>query len=241
MSSPNLAAPHFAAAQNQKEVTLNDATDALDLALTASAVIDCSAGGSVAVALATLRRALRLVLEGTPAQGFVLALPGITRALILRNDTGVSALVQRPGGATTLPLAPGAEIWVYCSPGDVHLISPPLPARVYDFGMLAGPAPQASAVLGKLVLARAMTLPAGLAGARAHVDTPPQAPYEIAVLGDGALLGTVLIAPDGSASFSSASAQPAALAPGSVIRFLAPATPDPAISGIAITLAGELV
>lgn len=241
MSSPNLAAPHVAAAQNQKEVTLNDATDALDLALTASAEIDCSAGGTVAVPLVIARRALRLVLEGTPAQGFALALPGISRALILRNETGQEALVQRSAGGGTVTLVPGAELWVYCDGTHVQRVSPPSPPRVYDFGMLAGPAPQASAVLGKLVIARAMTLPAGLAGAQAHVDTPPDAPYEITVLSDATLLGTVLIAPDGTASFASASALSTALAPGSVIRFLAPATPDPAISGIAITLAGELV
>ena len=33
MSSPNLGITHVAAAQNQKEVTLNDAIDALDRAL----------------------------------------------------------------------------------------------------------------------------------------------------------------------------------------------------------------
>ncbi|MCH8517960.1 MAG: hypothetical protein LAT68_16795, partial [Cyclobacteriaceae bacterium] len=126
MSSPNLAAPHVAAAQNQKEVTINDATDALDLALTASAVIDCSAGGTISVPLATVRRALRLVLEGAPAEGFTLSLPEIARALILRNETGQEALVQRSAGGGTVALPAGAELWVYCMPGDVHLISPPL-------------------------------------------------------------------------------------------------------------------
>ena len=49
MTSPNLAAPHVAAAQNQKEVTINDATDALDLAMTATLELDCSAGGTITV------------------------------------------------------------------------------------------------------------------------------------------------------------------------------------------------
>ena len=34
MSTPNLAIPHIAAAQNQKEVTANDAFDRLDEAIT---------------------------------------------------------------------------------------------------------------------------------------------------------------------------------------------------------------
>jgi hypothetical protein len=39
MASPNLAITHVAAAQNQKEVTVNDAIDALDRALTDALVV----------------------------------------------------------------------------------------------------------------------------------------------------------------------------------------------------------
>ncbi len=45
MPSPNLAIPHVAASQNQKEVTINDAIDALDLAMTAALEIDVTGGG----------------------------------------------------------------------------------------------------------------------------------------------------------------------------------------------------
>ena len=241
MSSPNLAAPHVAAAQNQKEVTINDATDALDLALTASAEVDCTAGGNVSVPLATARRALRLVLTGTPASGFDLVLPNITRAFILRNETGTSALVRRMAGGASVDLSAGVELLVYCDGTHVRLITPPAPERVYDFGMLAGPAPEADAVLGKVVLPRAMTLPADFAGAQAHVDTPPDAAFEIRVLNDAALIGEITLAPDGSASFATAGNMPITITPGAIIRFLAPDTADPGISGIAITLTGTLV
>ena len=64
MSSPNLAITHVAAAQNQKEVTINDAINALDRAMGDLLVVDFIAGnvtltdaqfrGAVAFAAANL-------------------------------------------------------------------------------------------------------------------------------------------------------------------------------------------
>ena len=64
MSSPNLAITHVAAAQNQKEVTINDAINALDRAMGDLLVVDLTAGnvtltdaqfrGAVAFAAANL-------------------------------------------------------------------------------------------------------------------------------------------------------------------------------------------
>jgi hypothetical protein len=44
MPSPNLAIAHVAASQNQKEVTINDAIDALDRAMNDTLALDLSAG-----------------------------------------------------------------------------------------------------------------------------------------------------------------------------------------------------
>ena len=44
MTSPNLAITHVAAAQNQKEVTVNDAINALDRALTEALAVDFAGG-----------------------------------------------------------------------------------------------------------------------------------------------------------------------------------------------------
>jgi len=100
MTSPNLAAPHVAAAQNQKEVTINDATDALDLAMTASANIDCTAGGTISVTTTQMRRNIRLVLTGTPAAGFNLQLPVVARFIGILNTSGQTATVKNATGST---------------------------------------------------------------------------------------------------------------------------------------------
>lgn len=240
MTSPTLAAPHVAASQNQKEVTINDAIDALDLAMTASAVIDCSTGGTITVPLATAQRAMRLVLTGTPQSGFALVLPSLSRALILRNGTGQLAQLRASVGGAMVDLLANTERLIYCDGADVHMAAPVLPPRVYDFGMLANATPAPDAVLGKVVIPRALTLPAGLLGAQAHVDTPPDASFVITLTRDGMAIGSVAIAPNGSAAFASAGNLPVEIAPGQVIRFLAPPEADAAITGIAVTLTGTL-
>ena len=113
MPSPNLAIAHVAAAQNQKEVTINDAIDALDLAVTASHDIDCSAGGTIAVTAAQLRRNLSHVLVGSPATGFTLQLPAVRRLLYVQNTTGQAATVTGPSGGAGVTVSAGQRTLIY--------------------------------------------------------------------------------------------------------------------------------
>ena len=239
MSSPTLAAPHVAAAQSQKEVTINDATDALDLAVTASAQVDCAAGGTVDLPVAVVRRAVRLVLTGAPGAAFTLRLPAVARPLIVANATDTTATLANATG-WGVEIAPDAQQWVYATGDGVHAVGAGRGGGVYDFGMLADASPAGGAVMGKVVLPRAVVLPADLAGARAHVDTPPETPFEIALRRDADTVATLTVAPDGSVACATAAGAPGASAPGQVVRFVAPAVADPAIAGIAVTLAGAL-
>jgi hypothetical protein len=239
MTSPNLAAPHVAAAQNQKEVTINDATDALDLAITASLSVDCSAGGTIAPTLTQARRNARFVLSGTPPAAFSFQIPNLSRLLVLRNTTEQLATLRNPTGSAVVDLGAGKQALVYSTGGNVFLVGAS-PTEVYDFGMLAFEPPEADAVLGKVVLPRAVVLPANLAGARGDVDTPPTASFEIRLSVNGANLGTITISEAGLFTFATAAGLPIALGAGAVVRFVAPPTPDAAIAGIAITLAGSL-
>jgi hypothetical protein len=115
MPSPNLAIAHVAASQNQKEVTINDAIDALDLAMTAAIEVDCSASGTIVVTAADLRRNLALVLTGSPATGFVLQLPAVRRLLYVQNTTGQEATVTGPAGGTTVPVPAGSHLLLYAT------------------------------------------------------------------------------------------------------------------------------
>jgi hypothetical protein len=97
MTSPNLAITHVAAAQNQKEVTVNDAINALDRALTDALSIDF-AGGPVTLTAAQFRQAIsfkpsatlsKLLESGQREQGVL-----VCRGQILQVDDGRQVLGQ---------------------------------------------------------------------------------------------------------------------------------------------------
>ncbi|QBX35020.2 hypothetical protein E4191_10100 [Paracoccus liaowanqingii] len=239
--SPNLAAPHVAAAQNQKEVTINDATDALDLAMTASLSVDCSAGGSVSVTAQQARRNVRLMLTGTPAADVSLVLPTVPRLLLIRNTTSRQVSVKNATGATAA-LAPGSESVFYSSGSGVTVagLSTAPAAQVYDFGMLTFPTPGASETLEKVIIPRAMILPANLTGSVGHVDANPADAFTIDLTRNGFSVGTITISPAGAFSFATPGGAFAVLAAGDVVRFVAPSVADSAIAGISMTIAGSL-
>lgn len=239
MTSPNLAAPHVAASQTQKEVTINDATDALDLALTASLSLDCSAGGTVSVTTSQAQRHVRLALTGTPAAAFNVQLPAVPRILAVANGTSVAATVKNATGAT-VDVPAGKQAFIYASGNGVTPVGAALTDAVYDFGMTALATPVANALLGKVVLPRAVTLPPNFAGARGHVDVPPTAPVDLTVTRNGTAIGTVTIATSGALSFATSGGTAIALAAGDVVRFVAPGTPDATLAGIGLTLTGSL-
>jgi hypothetical protein len=239
MSSPNLAAPHVAAAQNQKEVTLNDATDALDLALTASLSVECSAGGTIAPTLVQARRNTRFVLSGTPQAAFTVQIPNLSRLLVVHNTTEQLATLTNPTGSAVVDLSAGTQALIYSTGSNVFLVGAS-PTEVYDFGMVAFEPPEADAVMGKVVIPRAMVLPANLIGTRGDVDVTPTAAFEIGVSVNGAAVATITISETGGFTGATAGGLPVSISAGDVVRFIAPPSPDAAIAGIAITLAGAL-
>jgi hypothetical protein len=238
MTSPNLAAPHVAAAQNQKEVTINDATDALDLAMTASLSVVCTAGGTISVTTLQAQRNVRFALTGTPAAAFDLQLPAVPRLVALVNSTDQVATIKNATGAT-VALPAGKQALVYSSGTGVTQVGAAI-ADAYDFGMVAFETPASSAVMGKVVIPRSVTLPADFAGARGDVDTNPDASFEITVTRNGTTVGTITISTAGGFTFATSGGAAVALVAGDVVRFVAPGTADIAIEGIAVTLVGSL-
>jgi hypothetical protein len=238
MTSPNLAAPHVAAAQNQKEVTINDATDALDLAMTAALSVDCSAGGTITVTLLQARRNVRFALTGTPAADFVFELPNVRRLVAVSNGTGRVATVRNPTG-DTIALPAGKQVLIYATGTGVTRVGASI-VDAYDFGMVAFDTPASSAVMGKVVIPRAVTLPANFAGSRGDVDVNPDASFEITVTRNGSTVGTITISTAGAFTFATSGGTVVALVAGDVVRFVAPATADASVAGIAVTLLGAL-
>ena len=242
MSTPNLAIAQIQASQDQKEVTANAAFDALDLAMTASLSVDCSAGGTIPVSATDLRRHVRLVLIGAPGAGFTLELADVPRLLTLRNAADADAILTNTAGSETVDLPTGADVMIHSGPDGVAGVGA-AGGGVYDFGMVAFQAPPPGTVIGKVVIPRAIILPADFTGAHGDVDTPPAADWSIDVTRNGLSIGTITVPTTGAFTFATIANSAVPIAPGDVLRFVADPRDDPpeaSIAGIAVTLTAEL-
>jgi hypothetical protein len=150
MPSPNLAIAHVAASQNQKEVTINDAIDALDRAMTDTLALDLGAG-PVVLGTAQLRAAMVLHPAGALPGPASILVPQIRRVFALLNtDAAFAFTVER--GASAIVVQPGESALLICDGTADGLFRVGPGAPVYDFGMVAGTAPGAGEVLGKVVI-----------------------------------------------------------------------------------------
>ena len=86
MPSPNLAVTHVAAAQNQKEVTINDAVDALDNAMNQALSVAMADANLTLTGTQANRNGL-IVLTGTLTASRILTVPANHRRLAIRNET----------------------------------------------------------------------------------------------------------------------------------------------------------
>lgn len=95
--TPNLAIPHVAASQNQKEATINDALDRLDNAV--NAVTEIAVTGTVNLTAEQFAAGGVVRLTGTPGLAFTVNVPATSRLFALQNQTDAAATVQVTGGA----------------------------------------------------------------------------------------------------------------------------------------------
>jgi hypothetical protein len=110
MSSPNLAVPHLAAAQAQKEVTINAAVDLLDRAVTDVLTVDLGAS-DVALTAEQFRRH-RVFRSANLTTARTLTVPQIRREVAIDNADGIAVLtVARGAGSVDVPA--GAALTVY--------------------------------------------------------------------------------------------------------------------------------
>jgi hypothetical protein len=248
--SNNLNLSQVAAAQNQKEVTINDQAAQLDAALTEQFEADVS-DGNVALAAEQYRRAIWIKAVGAATSGRTVTLQAIKRLIAIANFSTTDS-VDFIVGSATITLAPAVSATqptalVAYTDGTANGLYPIGSAddggggaAPYDFGFVKAAIPTSSEIIGKVVIPRDITLPADFSGAYGHVDTNPTAQFDIDVSDDGTSIGTISIATDGMFTFTTAGNTAKAVTAGSVIRFVAPASIDATVAGIAVTLVGSL-
>ena len=125
MSTPNLAIPHVAASQNQKEVTANDAFDRLDEALCGLTAISLTGQTSpLVLATATALRCAVLQLDpSNPGGSFDIVMPGNRKPYTVRNLSGGAVTVRTTAGSG-VAVADGQVRLLYADGTDVVDLSP---------------------------------------------------------------------------------------------------------------------
>jgi hypothetical protein len=243
-TTPNLAIEHLLQSQAQKEVTANEAFDALDQAIAGLLEVDISAGGTITVDPAAALSCKMLRLTGTLAADAEVVVPNNRKPYLVHNATA-------GGFAVTLKTAAGAGVAVdsslhdtavvYCDGTDVIAISIGNAGGdyigPYDVGVYFPGQPGAGATLLQLVAPRAFTLPAGLTGSQGYAATAPTAQADLDIRKNGASIGTITFAaPASTATF--AFAGEVDFAAGDRLTIIAPGTQDASLADISITLKG---
>jgi hypothetical protein len=130
-TSPNLAIPHVVSNQNQKEVTINEAVDALDRALADALDLDLSAG-SLTLTSAEFRGHLAFRATGL-SEDRDLTVPAIRRLFVVINPSAAPTVHVRRG-ASTVAVGPGAAFILYadgtadgCMPSAAAAAGPAAP------------------------------------------------------------------------------------------------------------------
>lgn len=120
MPSPNLSIIHVAAAQNQKEVTINDAVDALDNAMNRALSLAMADADLTLTATQANRNGL-IVLTGTLTASRILTLPANHRRLAIRNATsgGQEVRAKYAGSGAEVIIVPGATVLVQGNGSDL--------------------------------------------------------------------------------------------------------------------------
>ena len=125
-ATPNLAIEHILQSQAQKEVTANEAFDALDQAIAGLLEVDVSAGGTVTVDSVAALQCKMLRLTGTLAADAEVVVPDNRKPYFIHNATagGFAVTVRTAAGAgVAVGASPDNTAVVYCDGVDVLAIS----------------------------------------------------------------------------------------------------------------------
>jgi outer membrane lipoprotein-sorting protein len=88
-------------------------------------------------------------------------------------------------------------------------------------------------------MVRDVTLPANMTGSVGDIVTNPTASMTISVKDDGVDVGTVVIATDGSFTFTTTGGTSKIIAAGSIVTIVAPSTADATAANASVTLLGS--
>ena len=252
--SNNLALAQVAAAQNQKEVTINDQAGQLDAALTEQFVADVSAG-NVALTSEAYRRAVHIKATGAATAGRTVTLQAIKKLSVISNFSTTDS-VDFVLGSAMITLDPAEDaanptmalVYTDGTADGLFAVSSGVggggaaAGSLYDLGFYyAGGPPGSSELMFKWVATRNVELAADIAGSFGDIGTNPTAQFDMDVTLEGASIGTISVATDGTFTFTTAGGTAKQIAAGERLEIVAPASADATAADIALTLAATIV
>jgi len=221
--SAHLAIPFVAATQNQKEVTLNAAIDALDRSANGDVVL-ASADANVSLTTAQARENGLVTITGALTATRQVVLPAGKRQIILRNQT--------TGG--TAARAPAASALLKADGTDCHTVG-----GGFEVAFFAPGAPLASQLLGGLVFSRRVVFPAAFNGSRGAAGTAATASASFTINRNGSSIGSIVFAASATVA-SFAAAGETTCNPGDILSLTAPSPADAALANLYFNLRGRL-
>lgn len=121
VTTPNLGITHLTSNQNQPEVTVNAAIDALDESENDSLAITITANRTLTAAEFNANHIF--ILNGTPS-AFDLTVPNQKRKFSIENNTGVIATVKAAGAGAADPLSGGKRRLYWTDGTDIKPLAP---------------------------------------------------------------------------------------------------------------------
>jgi len=239
--SNNLNISQVAAGQQQKEVTINDASGQLDAAITELETIDLDAS-DVTVTAADYRRHLAFEVS-TTTSGRTLTLQAVKKLSVIRAPSSNTEDFDLALGSTTVTVNPGSGIVIYTDGTADGLYSVGGGGGgggggTVDVGGFTGGAVPTNTILLRFLANRAFTLPSGLPDASGHAGTAPSADTDFDIQLNGTSVGTMtFLSGSSAASFTLSSQQ--AVSAGDRLDVVSPGTVN-GIADVSYTIGGAI-
>ena len=242
MATPILNITEISASQQQKEVTANAATRALEAAANDFLALDFTSG-NITLTDAQFRSYANFKCTNVSVARD-LTVSAIKRRFMVDNTAGTAAVSVKRGTATIVIAAGSAGmLW---TDGTTNHLSPAgasgTPSGNFvDLGLFfPGGPPASSELILKFVAARDFTFPEDFLNSVGDIGTNPTATFDLDVSVNGASIGTISISTGGVFTFSTTGTGTKQVAAGSVIDVTAPASTDATAADIAVTLKADL-
>jgi hypothetical protein len=240
--SLNLNVPQLSGGMANPETTVNDATAAIDAAVTETLVVDLT--NSVSLSAAQYRSAFRFSITPTGASK-TLTLPAVKRMVYIGNDGTLTFAVVK--GSTSINLAAASGGFFYTDGTTNGLIQLSASSsgggssstNPFDIGVYIPGLPLASAIVFRYNVLRAFTWPINLTGSVFNARVAATATAAFLIKQNGSTIGTLSFAAAATVPTVTFSAA-VTFAVNDVITITAPGSVDATLADIAFDFFGSI-